>query len=54
MRQARVPRAWDFRDADATPELALNRAIRKPIHGRHARMPAPRHMRIIGSMPNDG
>jgi YVTN family beta-propeller protein len=51
---ARTARTWNFRAADATPELALNRAIWKSIRGRHARMPAPRHTRIIGSTPNDG
>jgi YVTN family beta-propeller protein len=44
---------WNFRDADATPEIALNRAIWKSVKGRHSRMPAPRHTRIIGSRPND-
>jgi YVTN family beta-propeller protein len=50
---ARASARWDLEDADAAPEIALNRAIWKSIKGRHARMPAPRHERIIGSRPND-
>jgi YVTN family beta-propeller protein len=44
---------WNLKEADATPEIALNRAIWKSIKGRRARMPAPRHVHIIGSRPND-
>ena len=42
---------WNFKREDATPEVALNTAIWKSIRGRHSRMPAPRHERIIGSVP---
>ena len=51
---ARASAGWDFRKEDATPEIGLNRAIWKSVRGRNARMPAPRHERIIGSRPNDG
>jgi YVTN family beta-propeller protein len=44
---------WNFAKEDATPEVALNEAIWKSVRGRHARMPAPRHDRIIGSTPTD-
>jgi hypothetical protein len=44
---------WNFKVADATPEIALNQAIWKSVKGRHAKMPAPKHQRIIGSRPND-
>jgi YVTN family beta-propeller protein len=44
---------WNLRDADATPEIALNRSIWKSIRGRRARMPAPRHTHIVGARPND-
>jgi YVTN family beta-propeller protein len=44
---------WKLGEADATPELELNRSIWKSVRGRHARMPRPRHVRIIGSTPND-
>jgi hypothetical protein len=50
---ARASAGWDFRKEDATPEIALNRAIWKSVRGRNARMPAPRHERIIGSRPSD-
>jgi hypothetical protein len=50
---ARASRSWNFRKEDATPEIGLNRAIWKSIRGRHARMPAPRHEKIIGARPND-
>ena len=50
---ARASASWDFVEADATPELALNRAIWKSIRGRKAKMPRPQHDRIIGSRPND-
>ncbi|MEA2148346.1 MAG: hypothetical protein QOD69_176 [Solirubrobacteraceae bacterium] len=45
---------WDLADADAAPEIALNRSIWKSVKGRRSRMPQPRHTHIIGSMPNDG
>jgi hypothetical protein len=45
--------SWDFSKEDATPEIALNRAIWESVKGRHSRMPAPRHVKIIGSVPND-
>ncbi|MDQ6751298.1 MAG: phosphoesterase, partial [Actinomycetota bacterium] len=44
---------WNFRDADATPEIALNQAIWKSIRGGRSTTPAPRHEHIIGSRPND-
>ena len=44
---------WNFHDADATPEIALNEAIWKSIKGRYANMPSPKHTKIIGSRPND-
>jgi hypothetical protein len=44
---------WDLADADAAPEIALNRSIWKSIKGRHSEMPRPRHTHIIGSLPND-
>ena len=50
---ARASATWDFKHADATPEIALNKAIWKSVKGRHARMPGPRHRRIVGSRPND-
>jgi phospholipase C len=50
---ARASASWDLADADAAPELALNQAIWKSIRGRSARMPRPRHDRIVGSRPND-
>jgi YVTN family beta-propeller protein len=50
---AKASASWDFSKEDATPEVALNRAIWKSVKGRHSRMPAPRHVRIIGSQPND-
>ena len=43
----------DFSREDATPELALNRAIWKSVKGRESHMPRPKHQRIIGSLPND-
>jgi hypothetical protein len=50
---AKASTSWDFAKEDRAPEIALNRAIWKSIKGRQARMPAPRHTRIIGSKPND-
>jgi YVTN family beta-propeller protein len=50
---AKASASWDFSKEDATPEVALNRAIWKSVKGRHSRMPAPRHVRIIGSQPTD-
>jgi hypothetical protein len=50
---AKASARWDFKHADATPEIALNRAIWKSVRGRHTRMPKPRHVRIVGSRPND-
>jgi YVTN family beta-propeller protein len=44
---------WDLEDADAAPEIALNRSIWKSVKGRQAKMPRPRHVHIIGSRPND-
>jgi YVTN family beta-propeller protein len=44
---------WDFSREDATPDLALDRAIWKSVKGRDSRMPQPRHEHIIGSRPND-
>lgn len=44
---------WDLKDADAAPEIALNRAIWKSVKGRRSRMPLPRHDLIVGSAPND-
>lgn len=45
--------AWDFSREDAAPEIQLNQSIWKSIKGRDSRMRAPKHERIIGSMPND-
>ncbi|MQA75754.1 MAG: hypothetical protein GEU88_15670 [Solirubrobacterales bacterium] len=50
---ARAAARWNLEDADAAPEIALNKSIWKSIHGRHSKMPAPRHELIIGSQPND-
>jgi YVTN family beta-propeller protein len=44
---------WDFSRQDATPEVALNEAIWKSVNGPNSRMPRPRHVKIIGSRPND-
>jgi hypothetical protein len=44
---------WDLKDADAAPEIALNRSIWKSVKGSRSAMPAPRHVHIIGSRPND-
>jgi YVTN family beta-propeller protein len=44
---------WNFREADATPEIGLNRAIWKSVRGGRSHLPAPRHGHIIGSRPND-
>lgn len=44
---------WDFKHADATPEVGLNKAIWKSVKGRRSTMPSPRHTRIVGSRPND-
>jgi YVTN family beta-propeller protein len=44
---------WDFTREDATPEIALNRAIWKSVKGARSRMPQPRHEHIIGSRPTD-
>ncbi len=46
-------KTWDLEDADAAPEIALNRSIWKSVKGRGSAMPAPRHVHIIGSRPND-
>lgn len=43
---------WDFGKVDATPEIALNKAIWKSVKGRRSAMPRPKH-RIIGSRPTD-
>jgi YVTN family beta-propeller protein len=45
--------AWDFTIEDATPEIPLNQAIWKSVHGRDSRAPAPRHDYIVGSMPTE-
>ena len=55
---ARAPLAaassrWNFDIEDATPEIGLNEAIWKSVHGRSSRMPEPRHDYIIGSQPAD-
>jgi YVTN family beta-propeller protein len=50
---AKASASWDFKHADAAPEIALNRAIWKSVKGKRSRMPAPRHVRIVGSRPND-
>ena len=44
---------WNFAVEDATPEIPLNEAIWKSVHGRRSAMPAPRHDYIIGSQPAD-
>ena len=44
---------WNLAKEDAAPEIALNTAIWKSVKGRHSKMPAPRHVHIIGSTPND-
>jgi hypothetical protein len=43
--------SWDFTIEDATPEIALNRAIWKSVRGRRSPMPAPKHEYIVGSAP---
>jgi hypothetical protein len=50
---AKASAHWDFKHADAAPEIALNRAIWKSVKGNRSRMPKPRHTRIVGSRPND-
>jgi hypothetical protein len=50
---AKAAAGWDLSREDATPEIALNRAIWKSIKGRHSKMPRPRHEHIIGAQPND-
>ncbi|HEY2601521.1 MAG TPA: hypothetical protein VGI67_08200 [Thermoleophilaceae bacterium] len=45
---------WDLRDADAAPDIGLNEAIWKSIHGARSRMPTPRHDAIAGSGAVDG
>jgi YVTN family beta-propeller protein len=50
---ARASATWNFQIEDATPEIPLNQAIWKSIHGRHSKMPAPRHDLIIGQRPVD-
>jgi YVTN family beta-propeller protein len=50
---AKSSASWNFAREDRAPEIALNRAIWQSVKGRHSRMPAPRHTRIIGSLPND-
>jgi hypothetical protein len=50
---AQTSSRWDFSHEDAAPEIGLNRAIWKSVKGDAARMPAPRHDRIVGSRPND-
>jgi YVTN family beta-propeller protein len=42
---------WNFEIEDATPEIPLNQAIWKSIHGAGSRAPAPKHVYIVGSMP---
>jgi DNA-binding beta-propeller fold protein YncE len=44
---------WNFGREDQAPEIALNRAIWKSVRGRRSAMPSPRHVRIVGSRPND-
>ncbi|MGI8779750.1 MAG: alkaline phosphatase family protein [Solirubrobacteraceae bacterium] len=48
---ATVSGRWNFEIEDATPEIGLNEAIWKSVHGRRSEMPAPRHDRIVGSQP---
>jgi hypothetical protein len=43
--------AWNFAVEDATPEIPLNQAIWKSVHGAGTRAPAPKHEYIVGSMP---
>jgi hypothetical protein len=50
---ATVSKRWNFEVEDATPEIGLNEAIWKSVHGRWSSMPAPRHEYIIGSQPAD-
>jgi YVTN family beta-propeller protein len=50
---ARAAANWDLHDADAAPEIALNKSIWKSVKGRHSKMPEPRHDLIVGSTPND-
>jgi hypothetical protein len=50
---AKASARWDFKHADATPEIALNRAIWKSVRGKRSKMPKPRHVKIVGSRPND-
>ncbi|MEA2429161.1 MAG: hypothetical protein QOF37_2789 [Thermoleophilaceae bacterium] len=39
---------WDLTREDAAPEIGLNEAIWRSVKGSGARMPAPRHDRIVG------
>jgi len=50
---ARASASWNFAIEDATPEIPLNQAIWKSVHGRESRVPAPRHDYIVGSMPTE-
>ena len=50
---AAVSSRWNFDIEDATPEIGLNEAIWRSVHGRRSRMPEPRHEHIIGSQPAD-
>jgi YVTN family beta-propeller protein len=43
--------SWNFEIEDATPEIPLNQAIWKSLHGRDSSAPAPRHGYIVGSQP---
>jgi YVTN family beta-propeller protein len=45
--------SWNFEIEDATPEIPLNQAIWKSVHGRDTRAPAPRHDYIVGSLPSE-
>jgi hypothetical protein len=45
--------SWNFEIEDATPEIPLNQAIWKSVHGPGSRAPAPKHDYIVGSMPTE-
>jgi hypothetical protein len=50
---AKASASWSFAKEDHAPEIALNRAIWKSIKGAGSPTPSPRHVRIIGSRPDD-
>jgi YVTN family beta-propeller protein len=51
---AKTAAAWNLREADAAPDIALNQSIWKAVRGPNAHMPAPRHDSIAGSGAVEG